>query len=101
MKIQVVNNQALGQATTMPGMRLGGVPATRAVRQKTLGQMGPTIGSEELAYRAAMANLEGIKKAFPKLVALLGEKTANKALAEAEASTEKAQAAFARQMPRK
>jgi hypothetical protein len=63
--------------------------------------MGPTIGSEELLYRAAEANLRGIKKAYPRLVTLLGEDGAEKALSEAAEAVEKAQAEFVRQIPRK
>jgi hypothetical protein len=96
--IRIINNQALGQATTMPGMKL---QPQGQIRRNFLGQMGPTIGGEELAYRAAVANLEGIKKAFPKLVVLVGEPAAQQALDEAKSAVEKAQEAFVRQIPRK
>jgi len=91
--LPLVNNQALGRTFTVPGMRPGPRPA--------LGQMGPSIGSDELAYREAVKNLEGVKKAYPRLLALLGQDGADRMLKEAKAAVEKAQAEYVKSVPQK
>lgn len=98
--IQLINRQALGNAMTVPGMKPGQYRPT-ITRRLTLGQMGPAIGGEELAYRAAVDNLEGVKKAYSKLVTLLWEKEAEEILDEARKAVEKAQKEYVKQIPQK
>ena len=91
--LPLVNKQALGRTFTVPGSRPGNRPV--------LGQMGPTIGSDELAYREAVKNLAGAKKAYPRLLALLGQDGADAVLKEATAAVEKAQAEYLKSVPQK
>jgi hypothetical protein len=97
-RIPLINRQALGSGTTIPGAAVQGRPRERRL---ALGQMGPSIGGEELAYRGAADNLEGIKRAYSKLVTLLGEDRAEEILKEAGAAVEKAQSEYVKQLPQR
>lgn len=78
---------------TIQGMKPGPRPS--------LGQMGPMIGGEELSYREAVRTLEGIKKAYAKLIVLLGQEKADLAIKQAKEAVEKAQEEFVRKIPQR
>jgi hypothetical protein len=98
-QIPIINRQALGNAMTVPGIR--SAPPRVSERKIALGQMGPSIGGGELVYRGAVDNLEGVKKAYSKLIALLGDGDAAEILEEAQKAVEKAQADYVKQIPQK
>jgi hypothetical protein len=95
--IPLVNKQALGRTFTVPAQG----PLSKNGQKPALGQYGPTIGGDEIGYRDAVMNLEGVKKSYPKLIALLGQEQADKVLAEAQAAVEKTQAEYMKSIPQK
>lgn len=92
--IPLVNKQALGRSfvvTNKPPIS----------HKHALGQMGPSIGSEELSFREAVKNLNGITKAYPKLLALVGPERSASLIQEAKASVERLQAEYLKSIPQK
>lgn len=63
--------------------------------------MGPTIPGEEINYREAVKNLEGVKKTYLGLVAMIGQDKADLALQQAQSAVEAAQAEYVRTIPQK